>query len=181
MVRGHWFWNTKMLPEGKGWEVIFSKVSSLYTIQSQSITVVLELSGFVSSLLVTTTQSPSQYSNNYQPMKVAIVTTRSKQLPLSTGSLPENNWWSQINAFLKTHVASVWNLLRNAICYFEVSLKNTPTSFYFFLSASSNLLQNKSKALFCSIFYQKDISLAICILSFNQNTFYTVLKIWQHT
>lgn len=56
-----------------------------------------------------------------------------------------------------------------------------PTSFYFFLSASHNLLQSKPRDLFCSIFHLTDISMTICIFSCNQNTFYTLLKIWQHT
>ena len=60
-------------------------------------------------------------------------------------------------------------------------LENSPNSFYFFLSASHNLLQSKSQDFFLSTLHLTDISMTICIFSCNQNTFYTLLKIWQHT
>lgn len=60
-------------------------------------------------------------------------------------------------------------------------LENTPASFYLFLSASPDPLQSKLQDLFCFMFHLTDISMTICILSCNQNTFCTLLKIWQHT
>ena len=96
-------------------------------------------------------------------------------LSYSTASLLENNCLLQMNAFLKFQAAKIWNSLRNFPCYFEASLETHQSPF------SPNLLQSKSRDLSCSTFHLKDISVTICILNCNQTTFYTLLKIWQHT
>lgn len=80
-----------------------------------------------------------------------------------------------MNASLKTQVTKIWNSLRNLPCYFEASLETYQQAF------SPNLLQSKSWDLFCSTFHLKAISMTVYILSCNQTTFYTLLKIWQHT
>lgn len=66
---------------------------------------------------------------SHQITKAAIVIIGCKQLAFSFGSLLENNWLFQINAFLKTQVAKIWNLLRNPPCYFEASLKTHQPAF----------------------------------------------------
>lgn len=80
---------------------------------------VFELTGFVSPLTVITTQSHSQYDNISPTYINSHSHPRIQVLPYSTGSLLENNWLLQLNAFLKTQEAKIRIYYRA----FQVTLK----------------------------------------------------------